>query len=163
MKYSNYRFSAKNYTDIIFSWDNFFLFCKFKRDWLKGKRKKFWSTLYFSSSGFVSGQAEKHLNNQVHVFPCAHRWILSSALGREDVECTALIFVCLREVKWISPMSRSGSCAHKSSMLWWGCAWVLLMDQTNTLRNTSARVKSSNDKGVEMLLWSFIVFPSVQQ
>lgn len=165
MKYSNYLYSGKNYTDITFSWDNYFLFCESKRgmDWKEKGKKKSWSTLYSIRSSFVSCKAEKHLNNQLQTFPCAQRWILSSSLGREAVEYTALICVFLREVMWAFPISRGGSCVYKSSVLWWGCTCVLLMDQIDTLRDTSARVKSANDKGVEKLLWFFMFFLSVQQ
>lgn len=104
MKYSNYQYSGKNYEDLTFSWDNYFLFFKFKRgtNWKENlnNNKKIWSTLYSISSSFVSWKAEKHLNNWLQKFPCAHRWILSYALGREAVEYTVLICVCLREVMW---------------------------------------------------------------
>lgn len=40
MKYSNYRYSGKNYTDIAFSWDIFFYFVSLKEEWTKRKKKK---------------------------------------------------------------------------------------------------------------------------
>jgi len=64
---------------------------------------------------------------------------------------------------WTFPASRGGSFVYKSSMLGQGCTRVFLIDKSNTIRNTSARFKSANDKEVQRLLGFCIFILSIQQ